>query len=129
MLEAKRKPPDHDRSIKGTLKGCRKISHPFRVQMKIINLPEVFASLQPPATILATLRVAALLLAKTQSDLTMYEQNSDTKREMLRHTVATLAYRGGKTLRGAPDGFSDFRSPASGPRSVMATTRRSIATT
>jgi hypothetical protein len=28
---------------------------------------------------------------------------------MLRHTVATLAYRGGKALRGAPPGFSEFR--------------------
>lgn len=28
---------------------------------------------------------------------------------MLRHTVATLAYRGGKALRAAPDGFSEFR--------------------
>jgi hypothetical protein len=28
----------------------------------------------------------------------------------LRHTVATLAYRGGKTLRGAPPEFSDFRA-------------------
>jgi hypothetical protein len=26
----------------------------------------------------------------------------------LRHTLATLAYRGGKTLRGAPEGFSAF---------------------
>lgn len=30
------------------------------------------------------------------------------ERELLRHTVATLAYRGGKTLRGAPEGFSGF---------------------
>ncbi|HXB67268.1 MAG TPA: hypothetical protein VNY05_03445 [Candidatus Acidoferrales bacterium] len=30
--------------------------------------------------------------------------------EMLRHTVATLAYRGGKTLRGAPPDFSAFRA-------------------
>ena len=37
---------------------------------------------------------------------------SDTKLELLRHTVATLAYRGGKTLRGAPAGFSDFRAAA-----------------
>lgn len=29
---------------------------------------------------------------------------------MLRHTVATLAYRGGKALRGAPDGFASFRA-------------------
>lgn len=30
--------------------------------------------------------------------------------EMLRHTVATLAYRGGKALRGAPAGFAEFRA-------------------
>ncbi len=29
---------------------------------------------------------------------------------MLRHTVATLAYRGGKALRGAPAGFAEFRA-------------------
>ncbi len=34
---------------------------------------------------------------------------TDPKREMLRHTVATLAYRGGKTLRDAPAGFASFR--------------------
>jgi hypothetical protein len=34
----------------------------------------------------------------------------DTKREMLRHTVATLAYRGAKALRGAPDSFSSFKA-------------------
>jgi hypothetical protein len=33
----------------------------------------------------------------------------DFKRELLRHTVATLAYRGGKAVLGAPPGFSDFR--------------------
>lgn len=32
------------------------------------------------------------------------------KRELIRHTVATLAYRGGKTLRGAPEGFATFRA-------------------
>ena len=31
-------------------------------------------------------------------------------RELLRHTLATLAYRGGKAVRGAPAGFSDFRA-------------------
>jgi hypothetical protein len=31
------------------------------------------------------------------------------KREILRHTLATLAYRGGKVLRGAPEGFATFR--------------------
>ncbi len=33
----------------------------------------------------------------------------DAKREFLRHAVATLAYRGGKALRGAPDGFAALR--------------------
>jgi hypothetical protein len=33
-------------------------------------------------------------------------------REMLRHAVATLAYRGGKAVRGAPDRFGDFRTEA-----------------
>lgn len=36
----------------------------------------------------------------------------DTKIEMLRHTVATLAYRAGKALRGAPADFSDFAGAA-----------------
>lgn len=31
-------------------------------------------------------------------------------RQLLRHTVATLAYRGGKALRGAPDGFAELRA-------------------
>lgn len=31
-------------------------------------------------------------------------------RSLLRHTVATLAYRGGKVLRSAPAGFSGFRA-------------------
>jgi len=33
----------------------------------------------------------------------------DPKRDLLRHTLATLAYRGGKVLRGAPEGFATFR--------------------
>ena len=35
---------------------------------------------------------------------------SDTKREMLRHTVATLAYRGAKAVRGATDSFASFKT-------------------
>lgn len=34
---------------------------------------------------------------------------ADPKREFFRHTIATLAYRCGKTLRGAPEAFADFR--------------------
>src|SRR6266404_7582701 len=34
---------------------------------------------------------------------------SDDKRELLRHTIATVAYRGRKILVSAPDGFATFR--------------------
>jgi len=36
--------------------------------------------------------------------------HQDSKREMLRHTVATLAYRGAKAVRGAPDSFTSFKA-------------------
>jgi hypothetical protein len=35
--------------------------------------------------------------------------NQDSKREMLRHTVATLAYRGGKAVRETDDSFASFK--------------------
>jgi hypothetical protein len=35
---------------------------------------------------------------------------SDPKRDLLRHTVATVAYRGAKAVRGAPESFADFRA-------------------
>jgi hypothetical protein len=35
--------------------------------------------------------------------------NSDPKRELLRHCLATLAYRGGKAIRNPPDSFAGFR--------------------
>jgi hypothetical protein len=31
------------------------------------------------------------------------------ERALLRHTLATLAYRGGKAVRGAPASFADYR--------------------
>jgi hypothetical protein len=34
----------------------------------------------------------------------------DPKRELLRHTVATVAYRGGKAVRDAPATFATFRA-------------------
>jgi hypothetical protein len=34
---------------------------------------------------------------------------TDADRDLLRHMIATLAYRAGKALRGAPDGFAAFR--------------------
>jgi hypothetical protein len=36
--------------------------------------------------------------------------NPDQKREMLRHTVATLAYRGAKAVRGASESFASFKA-------------------
>ena len=37
-------------------------------------------------------------------------KTGDQKREMLRHTVATLAYRGGKAVRDAPEAFASFKA-------------------
>lgn len=36
----------------------------------------------------------------------------DPARQLLRHTLATLAYRGGKAVRGAPDSFATSRASA-----------------
>jgi hypothetical protein len=38
------------------------------------------------------------------------ESDAASGRHLLRHAVATLAYRGGKALRGAPSEFADFRA-------------------
>lgn len=35
---------------------------------------------------------------------------NNEKREFLRHTLATLAYRGGKAVSNAPEGFDQFRA-------------------
>lgn len=35
---------------------------------------------------------------------------NDTERHLLRHTVATIAYRGGKAVRGTDDSFSSFKA-------------------
>jgi hypothetical protein len=43
----------------------------------------------------------------------MSTTNSDPKRELLRHTLATLAYRGAKAVRNAPAGFAEFHACAS----------------
>ena len=42
----------------------------------------------------------------------------DDKRALLRHTVATVAYRGGKAVRGAPASFAAFSADGS-PRSPV----------
>jgi hypothetical protein len=35
-------------------------------------------------------------------------ETEEVKRQFLRHTVATVAYRGGKAISNAPEGFSNF---------------------
>src|SRR3989442_2242123 len=42
----------------------------------------------------------------------------DPKRELLRHTVATVAYRGGKAVRGAPASFATYGGDGS-PRTPV----------
>lgn len=38
--------------------------------------------------------------------------SAETSRQFLRHILATVAYRGGKSMRGAPAGFAEFRASA-----------------
>ena len=45
---------------------------------------------------------------------------TDPKREFLRHTLATLAYRGGKTVRDAPPGFAEFAGCGRTPGQILA---------
>jgi hypothetical protein len=46
----------------------------------------------------------------------------DSSRQLLRHTLATLAYRAGKTLRDAPDSFAAFGTGEKGrtPANILA---------
>ncbi|MGA3072189.1 MAG: hypothetical protein ABSG56_00715 [Bryobacteraceae bacterium] len=44
---------------------------------------------------------------------------SDPKRELFRHTLATLAYRGGKALRSAPAEFAAYRADDKGRTPVQ----------
>jgi hypothetical protein len=37
--------------------------------------------------------------------------SSDPQRKLIRHLLATLAYRTAKALRGAPEGFADYQAP------------------
>lgn len=46
--------------------------------------------------------------------------NPDAKRELLRHTLATLAYRGAKTLRDAPASFAEFGGAGRTPVQILA---------
>lgn len=41
-------------------------------------------------------------------------------RALLRHTLATLAYRGGKAVRGAPESFAGFDGAGRSPAQILA---------
>ena len=45
---------------------------------------------------------------------------ADPKRDFLRHTLATLAYRGGKAVRHAPAKFADFQGAGRRPAQILA---------
>jgi hypothetical protein len=50
------------------------------------------------------------------------ETVNDSNRQLLRHTLATLAYRAGKTLRDAPESFATFSTGEKGrtPAQILA---------
>jgi hypothetical protein len=43
-----------------------------------------------------------------------------SERELFRHTIATLAYRGGKAIRGAPESFATFDGAGKMPVNILA---------
>src|SRR5271169_3407291 len=59
------------------------------------------------------LAIQAASEARTQAAL-------DAKRDLMRHSLATLAYRAGKTLRGAPPEFADFSGAGRTPAQILA---------
>jgi hypothetical protein len=50
----------------------------------------------------------------------MNEEPQLNAREFLRHCLATLAYRGGKALRGAPAEFGSFKGAGRTPSEILA---------
>lgn len=47
-------------------------------------------------------------------------QQQASTRQFLRHAIATLAYRGGKAIRGAPDSFAEFSGGTNTPAKILA---------
>jgi len=45
---------------------------------------------------------------------------ADSARELLRHTLSTLAYRGGKAIRNAPASFAEFAGAGRTPAQILA---------
>jgi len=81
----------------------------------IISPAIMFGIAAAHATWLGSISRHAFFLPAHQCNLVGMTQpaNShaaDPKRELFRHTLATLAYRCGKTVRDAPSGFAEFRA-------------------
>jgi len=57
---------------------------------------------------------------KYQQPGTTMTSSNDPKRELLRHTVATLSYRAAKTVREAPPEFADFNGAQKTPAKLVA---------
>ena len=61
--------------------------------------------------------------------MTQTAPSADPQIALLRHTLATVAYRGAKALRGVPDDFPTFkagpktRTPARNPRAPQRSIR------
>jgi hypothetical protein len=51
-------------------------------------------------------------VAGRKTPMTEHSANQDPQRTLFRHAIATLAYRGGKALRGAPPEFAGFKAGA-----------------
>lgn len=54
--------------------------------------------------------LCTVLAFLSSKEMFMAKKPAATDRCLLRHTLATLAYRGGKVIRGAPANFSQFRA-------------------
>jgi hypothetical protein len=50
--------------------------------------------------------------------MTTISAEDPTTRSFLRHVLATIAYRAGKTVRGTPEAFGSFRATPDSPSSV-----------
>ncbi len=50
----------------------------------------------------------------------LYSPNMDEKRELLRHTLATVAYRAARAMDGAPENFGSFDGAGRTPVEILA---------
>src|ERR1700704_607587 len=66
------------------------------------------------AFVLIRARLLAEQIKRRESMASQASQSADPVRQLLRHTLATLAYRAGKTVRDAPESFAAFSTGEKG---------------